>query len=335
MPVKMLIINNIDENYPELDELNEFVNILCEDNINEVVYNSLAMIAVELLAADGTYVDSIIETEEGCYFIDTLVKSNDKLANMLSNNSELTILLAQGLLEKLAEKGVLNFEFCTTIINKVNILDFTDNNRKLLLLKFFKSVRSEIVRSEAKKLMGNSGQLMGWMNSLEYQAFDGIDYPSLEVEEKILCLASDFYEVSNGKWTVTDLLNLKTAMTNIDLMPKEKTSYNKIMGRLESNPLLIDKALISDDITNNSNTYGLTVLKFMIKMKTLQDEESFIVDAIEELFLENGIQCNRKRIVSDLAFKYVSGFGSINANVEIDAFDVLVEYIYNIKQSMA
>ena len=25
MPVKMLIINNIDENYPELDELNEFV----------------------------------------------------------------------------------------------------------------------------------------------------------------------------------------------------------------------------------------------------------------------------------------------------------------------
>ena len=125
MPVKMLIINNIDENYPELDELNEFVNILCENNINEVVYNSLAMIAVELLAADGTYVDSIIETEEGCYFIDTLVKSNDKLANMLSNNSELTILLAQGLLEKLAEKGVLTFEFCTTIINNEISVFFT------------------------------------------------------------------------------------------------------------------------------------------------------------------------------------------------------------------
>lgn len=335
MPVKMLIINTNNANHPELDELNEFVNILCENNNNEVVYNSLAMIAVELLAADDTYVNSIIKTEEVCYFIDTLVKSNDKFANMLSNNSELAILLAQGLLEKLAEKGVLTFEFCTTIINKVNVLDFTDDNRKLSLLKFFKSVRSEIVRSESKKLMGNNGQLMGWMNSLEYQAFDGIDYPSLEVEEKIICLASDFYEVSNGKWTVTDLLNLKTAMTNIDLMPKEKTSYNKIMCRMESNPLLIDKAIVSADISNSSNIYGLTVLKFLRKLKTLQDEEAFIVDAIEEIFLENGIQCDRKNIVSDLALKYVSGFGSINTNVEFDAFDVLIELIYNIKQNMA
>ena len=51
MPVKMLIINTNNANHPELDELNEFVNILCENNNNEVVYNSLAMIAVELLAA--------------------------------------------------------------------------------------------------------------------------------------------------------------------------------------------------------------------------------------------------------------------------------------------
>ena len=71
------------------------------------------------------------------------------------------------------------------------------------------------------------------------------------------------------------------------------------------------------------------------KLKTLQDEEAFIVDAIEEIFLENGIQCDRKNIVSDLALKYVSGFGSINTNVEFDAFDVLIELIYNIKQNMA
>lgn len=334
MTVKMQMMNFDVVGYPEVDALNTLVNTFYEDN-NQILHNSLAMIAVELLASDDSNLDSVVNSERGYFFIDTLVKSNNKFADTIKNSQEITKLIAQILLEKLAATDALSFEFCTTIINKLCILDMEDSNRRLLLLKFFKSVRSEMVRNETKNLVNNNGQLIGWMNTLEYQAFDGIDYPSLEIEEKIVCLASDFYEVTSGNWSITDLLNLKTAMSNIDLMPKEKTSYIKIMGRMENTPSLIEKVIGSNNIDISNRIYGFTILKFLWKLRSLQDEESFIVDAIYELLFNNGIQCNREQIVSDLALKYASGSSSVNTNVEFDAFDVLIELIYNIKQKMA
>lgn len=146
---------------------------------------------------------------------------------------------AQKMIQKLAEQNLLTFELIAALNNSLNaqIEEVHDNiiDLKRTLVNFFKNVRAEVVRLNRTEKNVN---ILTWQNSIEYQMYNGVEYQDLDDATKIVCLAKDFYEITAGTWTTSDLLLLKTAMATIGLNPRDKISIKDFVGKVGTNNAL-------------------------------------------------------------------------------------------------
>ena len=61
--------------------------------------------------------------------------------------------------------------------------------------------------------------------------------------KKIVCLVRDFYDITKGNWSTSDLLLLKTAMSTIDIQPKEPINYYNVLSEINHSQPLWQKLL--------------------------------------------------------------------------------------------
>lgn len=146
---------------------------------------------------------------------------------------------AQKMIQKLAEQNLLTFELIAAVNNSLNaqIEEVHDDiiDIKKMLVNFFKNVRAEVVRLNRIEQNVN---LLTWQNSIEYQMYDGVEYQVLDAATKIVCLAKDFYGITAGTWSTSDLLLLKTAMATIGLDPRNKINLKDFVGKVGANNVL-------------------------------------------------------------------------------------------------
>ena len=158
-------------------------------------------------------------------FFGSITGSNKRLQDKINSSRAAA-------LQKLAEENLMTFDLITAVNNKLNAsmtaVEGELNQVYAALLQFFKQSRSDVLQlGQRVDRLEQNVNLLNWQNSIEYQMFNGVEYMDLDDTAKIICLARDFYDITQGQWTTMDLLLLKSAMGTIGGKRSTTTTLSK------------------------------------------------------------------------------------------------------------
>lgn len=93
------------------------------------------------------------------------------------------------------------------------------------------------IEKEIEKLK-DVQRLQCWIINIKYRQFQRKDYQKLDIYEKLVCVASDFFYLTKGIWDDDIILFVKRALDSLDIDPSEIIYYNKLVYKL-----ILDKSL--------------------------------------------------------------------------------------------
>lgn len=264
--------------------------------------------------------------------------SNQRLQNKINKNRAAAQYASQQTLQKLAEQNLMSFDLITAVNNKLNAsLTAVDSEFRNIydgLAKFLRHNKNELARLETRlEKVERNVNLLTWQNSIEYQEFNGEEYIDMDAPSKIACLVSDFYEITKGEWSTSDLLLLKTAMATIDLQPKDKVNYFGGLLEISSKESIKDKLLGGKVIKAISDPSYLLSVSTLKKLDSLKNEERYIVETVSGYLGENNLDSDADEISANLTSKYMKQNADVNLDVDIECYDFILDLLYNIKQA--
>lgn len=268
--------------------------------------------------------------------IGDLSGSNKKLQSSINTQQAIIQEAGRKMLIKLAENNDLSFELIGALQNKLNysMVYFEDKATNICneLNKFFNSYRDKLVRQENRLAsIERNLDILNWQNSIEYLSFNGIEYRNLDDASKLLCLAKDFYEKTQGHWSTKDLLLLKTAMATIDIDPNKKINYFSILKTIATTPELKARLLDNTYILSDDDSSYLITMSTIGKIDSLQNEESYVVDTIADYLNEKGFTIDYNETVDNLTKKYMAENVLVNIDTDMKAYDFLVDLLFNLQ----
>ena len=300
-------------------------------SINKLVFECVAAMTV----ADDTSKE-LADKKGISRFVGAITGSNKALQDKINTNRSVAQYASQVCLQKLAEQNLMSFDLITAVNNKLNAsLIRTDEEFNKVydtLTKFFKKNRSELVRIESRlEKVERNVNLLNWQNSIEYQEFNGVEYADLDAISKIVCLTRDFYDITQGNWSTSDLLLLKTAMSTIDIDPKAEVNYYEAIKMIADDEALKEKLLGDLKLYPVEDAEYLVAFSGLQKLVALNDEDSYIIDTVVEYAGDNNITIDRENIEDIVASKYLANLAQVNINVDIECFDLLLDLLYNLQ----
>lgn len=315
--------------------------------INRLVFDSIAAMteagdAATLLARKGTL----------SRWIGGVSGTNQRLQNTINKNRSVAQYAIQQILRKLAEQNAMSLDLITAVNIKLNASlnniedDVNDVYAQLTIIKeglkkFFRHNRNELMRIEGqlheiKKDVRQAKQdvkLLKWQNSIEYQDFNGIEYENLDDATKIVCLARDFYEITGGNWSDSDLLLLKTAMSSINMQPRREIKYFTVIEKIANDKALQDKFLGSGELLPCKDPGYLITMGALKKMEAYQNEERNNVTALAKFLTEKGKDYSLGQIRAYLTKEYMKDSVSVDPDTNVECYDLVIDLLFNLKEA--
>lgn len=213
----------------EIDCFIELHQMIIKD-INKLIFDSINMI----LAKDN-------EKEwPGVWrqFINGIMIANEELGKKLIMRQTVRRYVSEQVLRKLAKQHLIAFEVSAAANNKLYIsresISGELNNIFKKLKMFFRTVQRCIVQLEIQSAnIKCNNDLLIWRSAIEYLEFEGAEYRNMDDTRKIVCLARNFYDITGGNYSISDLLFLKVVMAQIDMDPQKKLITNKLLVKLQ------------------------------------------------------------------------------------------------------
>ncbi|MCH3951830.1 MAG: sel1 repeat family protein [Acidaminococcus sp.] len=263
--------------------------------------------------------------------------SNRRLQDKINSNMRAAQYASQVTLQKLAEQNLMTFDLLTAVNNKLNAsVEATNEMVKkqfMVMGKFFQKNRSDIVSLNLRmNAVERNVKLLNWQNSIEYLDFNGVEYSALDDVEKIVCLTRDFYDLTEGKWSMSDLLLLKAAMGQVGIEPHKEVNYFQTMKAIADTPVLEQKLLGNQTIKPISDPSYLISLGTLNKLDALENEEEYLVDTMVSIFSNQGIKVAPQDIKYILTEKYMKQYAGVNLNSDIETYDLLLDLLFNLSE---
>lgn len=247
---------------------------------------------------------------------------------------------SQQTLQKLAEQNLMSFELITAVNNKLNAsmleVESEINNIYGTLVSFFKQSRSDIIQLESRVArLEKNVNILNWQNAIEYQMYNGIEYSQLNNTAKIVCLVKDFYDLTDGEWTTSDLLLLKTAMATIGLDPRGSIDYERFIKDLYVDAGLYNH-LVSEELKciTVEPEYA-TLMAGISKLQSLKTEEQYLVNSTMKLLEKHGVIEKPISVSYDMMNEYITATENINFATEVNSYEFVLELLYNLGQAKA
>ncbi|WP_301860533.1 hypothetical protein [uncultured Megasphaera sp.] len=339
MPNELNLIQTDAFTTQEKTELGQQIDRMIEahknnrQDINRLVFESIAIMteaddAQRQLDQKGTVKK----------FLGRFTGSNEKLQSTINKNRSAAQYAAQQTLQKLAEQNLMTFDLISAVNNKLNASMYAvgEEFTKLYagLGKFLKHNRSEMVRMETRLAkVEKNVQLLTWQNSIEYLEFDGEEYADMDDTKKIVCLVRDFYDITKGNWSTSDLLLLKTAMSTIDIQPKSQVNYFAVLKQIAYDDTLKNKLLGNGTLQSQPSPEDLMSLSVVKKLDSLQHEDAHVVDTMADLLEQQGVTADKQKICSNMTKNYLQQEADVNIDMDVDSYDMMLDLLYNLKQA--
>ena len=339
MAQQLMVVENDSLSGKDLDVINRNIDKLINGNINnDSNINQLAFLCSGILASGDDFYTKVADKLRSSMLWGNIYDRNRELQDKLVNNKESAQYVAQLVLQKLAEKRLMSFDVITAINNRLNAsankIDVEFQKIHKGMASFLKQNKGELTKLEARLDKAERNiNLLTWQTSIEYQDFDGVEYCDLDEEAQIVCLVRDFYEITKGKWTTSDLLVLKSAMSDIDLHYKSKVNFFEAIQAIASQDALKNKLLGGKHIAAIVEPEMLLSMSNVKKLDDFAGEDHYLVESVEELLSDNGISMDEPEIVSELTKKYFRKEINVNMDIEVDVYDLCLDLLYNLKQA--
>lgn len=156
---------------------------------NRQEINRLVFESVSAMTAGDDYERQLSSKSGLRRFIGGITGSNKKLQDKINSNRTMAQYAAQQTLQRLAEQNLMTFDLIAAVNNKLNAsvaaVEGEINEIYSTLLTFFKESRRDMIQlgSRVERLERNVN-LLNWQNAIEYQMFQGVEYPNLNTTEK-------------------------------------------------------------------------------------------------------------------------------------------------------
>lgn len=310
-----------------------------KDNRYEI--NRLVFESVSALTASNNYSIELASQGKLKRFWGGITGKNRNLQNKIDSSLAVAQYASQQTLQKLAEQNLMSFELITAVNNKLNtsIVEIEDEINKIYgtLITFFKQTKSDIIQLENRvERLEKNVQLLNWQNSIEYQMWNGVEYSELDNVSKIICLVRDFYDITKGKWTTSDLLLLKAAMSSIGVMPKDKITYKHFILGVSQTPELMNKLFDGIKLTNIEKYPEYVAITSGIQKSCLLDAgERYLISNTVEVMKDHSCEVSETEVKNNMLYIYERDGAQININASVDTYDFILEMLYNLDEIKA
>lgn len=300
--------------------------------INKLVFESVAA-----LTSSENYSNELASQGIFKRFWGGITGKNRALQTEISRNQAAAQYASQQSLQKLTEQNLMSFELITAVNNKLNnsMVEVETEINKIYgtLVTFFKQTKSDIVQLENRVArLERNVNLLNWQNSIEYQMWDGTEYTELTDIEKIACIVNDFYKITQGNYTTSDLLLLKSAMTTIGLNINELVSYQELATSIEEDERISNKIFHGKCESEYVEPWSVVVASGVRKLEKFDNEEKYIVDCVKDCLDGSQAGMNREAIINKLFGEYLENNLLVNKDGKLKLYDMIVELLYNIEQ---
>ncbi len=273
-------------------------------------------------------------------FIGAITGSNKRLQDKINRNTRAAQYASQVTMQKLAEQNLMTFDLLTAVNNKLNAsIDAVNEKFKeqfVILGKFILKTRGDMISLSLRMDKAEwNVKLLNWQASVEYLTLNGVEYSDLDDTGKIVCLARDFYDLTGGNWTTSDLLLLKAAMGQIGMAPKEEINIFDTLKTIADTPVLQEKLLNHHGIKPISDPSHLISMGTLEKLNALADKDRYMVDGVVANYKNHGVTIGADEIRGDLAKGYMRQQANVNLNANVGAYDFLLDLLYNLSESTA
>ncbi len=272
--------------------------------------------------------------------IGAITGSNKRLQDKINHNMRAAQYASQVTMQKLAEQNLMTFDLLTAVNNKLNAsIDAVNEKFKeqfVILGKFILKTRGDMISLSVRmdKVEWNV-KLLTWQASVEYLNWNDVEYSDLDDAGKIVYLARDFYDLTGGNWTTSDLLLLKAAMGQIGMAPKKEINIFDTLKTIADTPVLQEKLLNHHGIKPISDPSHLISMGTLEKLNTLADKDRYMVDGVAANYKSHGITMGADEIRGDLAKGYMRQQANVNLNTNVGAYDFMLDLLYNLSESKA
>ena len=325
--------------YDERKDLAIYIdNIINRHKHDRQAINSLVFESVEALTeADMAQT----ELENKGFFKRLLGEfsgSNQRLQNKINRNRSAAQFASQQMLVKLSEQNLMNFELTTAINYKLNasINRFNEQFKYIYdgLEKFFTIYRGNLAECNLRiKRLEKNVDILTWLNSIEYLNLNGESYYLLSDVGKAVCLARDFYDISNGTWDTKELMLLKAAMGHVGLNPSKKTNYMKVMKEIANSPVFKNKLLAGKKIVSIKNPDHIIGMSLIKKLEDLNGSEEHVVSSNNSIQGSYEDTYNKEVIIDEKVSKYMKTQLHVDSNTNITAYDLIIDLLFNLKSA--
>lgn len=323
----------------EKKEVNQEIDrIITRHKNNRFEINRLVFESVTALTESSNYSEELASQGVMKRFWGGLTGKNRQLQNSISSSLARSQYASQQTLQKLAEQNLMSFELITAVNNKLNssVVEIEQEINKIYgtLVTFFRKTKSDIIQLESRvERLERNVNLLNWQSSIEYQMWDGVEYTELSSIEKVVCLVRDFYDITNGKWNTSDLMLLKSAMSEIGLPPKELISYKSFIKEICSDNRVFCKLFGSESLPGIEQYPEYIALAAGIqKIKCLEDNESYVLENTVNILTKYGCTCDREEVKYELLSEYEKEQARVNIDATVNLYDFIMELLYNLEQ---
>lgn len=300
--------------------------------INRLVFESVSAMTT------GEEYERQLSSKKGLRrFIGGITGSNKAIQDKINSNRAMAQYAAQQTLQRLAEQNLMSFDLITAVNNKLNAsvvaIEGEINEVYATLAAFFKQSRSDVIQLENRvERLERNVNLLNWQNSIEYQMFDGVEYADLDDTTKIVCLVRDFYDITKGNWTTSDLLLLKTAMGTIGISPRANIGLFDFIRFVDKNSYLRQHLLGGLQISRMPEAY-LVPLCGMKKLELLSGEEQYVVETVTDELSQQGIRMDEALLREELTKKYIRQEATVDMGMTVNSYDLILEMLFNLREA--
>lgn len=300
--------------------------------INRLVFESVSAMTT------GEEYERQLSSKKGLRrFIGGITGSNKAIQDKINSNRAMAQYAAQQTLQRLAEQNLMSFDLITAVNNKLNAsvvaIEGEINEVYATLTAFFKQSRSDVIQLENRvERLERNVNLLNWQNSIEYQMFDGVEYADLDDTTKIVCLVRDFYDITKGNWTTSDLLLLKTAMGTIGISPRANIGLFDFIRFVDKNSYLRQHLLGGLQISRMPEAY-LVPLCGMKKLELLSGEEQYVVETVTDELSQQGIRMDEALLREELTKKYIRQEATVDMGMTVNSYDLILEMLFNLREA--
>ena len=273
-------------------------------------------------------------------FIGGITGSNKRLQDKINRNTRAAQYASQVTMQKLAEQNLMTVDLLTAVNNKLNAsIDAVNEKFKeqfVILGNFILKTRGDMISLSLRMDKAEwNVKLLNWQASVESLNWNGVEYSDLDDAGKIVYLARDFYDLTGGNWTTSDLLLLKAAMGQIGMAPKKEINIFDTLKMIADTPVLQEKLLNHHGIKPISDPSHLISMGTLEKLNTLADKDRYMVDGVAANYKSHGITMGADEIRGDLAKGYMRQQANVNLNTHVGAYDFMLDLLYNLSESKA